>query len=80
MKSFKDYICQIYKESSEKYELFKNLFNICLEKYTSETKDFFEMLASRDEEIKDILDKLKSNEKDIVSPNLADANFGNEEV
>lgn len=80
MKSFKDYIFEIYKESSEKYNLFKRLFELCLEKHTNETKDFFEMMAAKDEEIKDVLDKLKSEEKDVVAKNLADSDYGNEQI
>jgi hypothetical protein len=80
MRSFREYIYEIYKESSEKYDLFKKLFDICLEKYTKETKDFFEILANKDEEIRDILEKLKSEGEDVVATNLSDSDYGNEEI
>lgn len=86
MKTFQEYVKEIEdKEPSveTKEQLFNKIINICLAKYPEEIDDFLNVLSSKDENIREIVEKIKElnnkfKDPDIISPNIADDNHGEE--
>jgi len=83
MKTFQEYIDEAEQAPVEsKQDLFNKIINICLEKYPDEIDDFLSVVSSKDENIREIVEKIKElnnkfKEPDIISPNIADDNHGN---
>lgn len=83
MKTFQEYIDEAEQAPVEsKQDLFNKIINICLEKYPDEIDDFLSVVSSKDESIREIVEKIKElnnkfKEPDIISPNIADDNHGN---
>ena len=83
MKTFQEYVDEAEQAPVEsKQDLFNKIINICLEKYPDEIDDFLSVVSSKDENIREIVEKIKElnnkfKEPDIISPNIADDNHGN---
>jgi hypothetical protein len=83
MKTFQEYVDEAEQAPVEsKQDLFNKIINICLEKYPDEIDDFLNVVSSKDENIREIVEKIKElndkfKEPDIISPNIADDNHGN---
>jgi hypothetical protein len=83
MKTFQEYIDEAEQAPVDsKQDLFNKIINICLEKYPDEIDDFLSVVSSKDENIREIVEKIKElnnkfKEPDIISPNIADDNHGN---
>lgn len=82
MKSFRNFI----ENKQNIDELLIKIYNLTWSRYYPEALDFFNKLSSKDPDIKILLDKIESlkelspqEEKDVISMNVADSNFGNEE-
>lgn len=85
MKTFIEYIRESTEETETKESLFAKIINISLDKYPDEVSDFLSVISSKDPAISDIVEKIKNinlkfKDEDVVSSNLPDNNFGNEEV
>ena len=82
MKTFQEYIDEAEQAPVDsKQDLFNKIINICLEKYPDEIDDFLSVVSSKDENIREIVEKIKElnnkfKEPDIISPNIADDNHG----
>jgi hypothetical protein len=78
LKTFKEFVSSTNNNQS----LLNKLAEIAWTRYSPETKDFFEKLAVKDPDIRNIYDQMKSsqNDPDVISKNASDSNFGNEEV
>lgn len=75
MKSFKEYLFSENENNDNLREIMKLLW----ERYTAETIDFLQKIATKDPDIKNILDNLsyekQEKEPDIISKNVSDHNF-----
>jgi hypothetical protein len=82
MKSFIEFI----ENRNEINDSLIKIYNLVWSRYYPEVMDFFNKISSKDPDVKRLLDEIESKkelrtqeEKDIVSMNAADSNFGNEE-
>jgi hypothetical protein len=82
MKSFIEFI----ENRNEINDSLIKIYNLVWSRYYPEVMDFFNKISSKDPDVKRLLDEIESKkelrtqeEKDIVSMNVADSNFGNEE-
>lgn len=85
MKSFIEYIEDNLEKTETKESLFNDLINFALQKYPEDVEDFLSLISAKDPKIAEIVEKIrdlnsKFNDKDSISPNLPDNNFGNEEI
>lgn len=80
LKSFREFS----SENEQKNNFLNKLINLAWSRYEPETKDFLTSLSSKDPDIKSIFDQLSNfennSEPDVISRNMSDAEFGNEEV
>lgn len=79
LKTFKEFSLQ----NDQKSNLLNKLIGLSWDRYEPETKDFFDKLSRKDPEIKNIFDQIESSDKpepDVIYKNIADSEFGNEDI
>lgn len=80
LKTFREFS----SENDQKNNFLNKLINLAWDRYAPETKDFLTSLSSKDPDIKSIFDQLLNSENkhepDVISKNMADSEFGNEEI
>lgn len=73
MKKFSDFVN--YLESfGQKFNIIQDMTKLCFERYPSEIKDFFQKIALKDPEIKNLLQQFESpkEEDDPIAKPISD--------
>lgn len=79
LKTFKEFS----SENQQKSNLLNKLVDLAWNRYEPETKDFFDKLSKKDPEIRSIFEQIENAdtaEPDVIAKNIADSEFGNEDI
>lgn len=81
MKKFQEFI-NYYESIGEKFKIIEDIVKICFERYPAETKDFFQNIANKDPDVKNLMFQFESDksEDDFVTKPIADDGGGEEEI
>jgi hypothetical protein len=81
MKKFQDFV-RYYESIGEKFKLIEDIVKICFERYPVEIKDFFQTIANKDPDVKNLMSQFNSNssDDDSVTKPIADEGGGDEEM
>lgn len=81
MKKFEDFV-RYYESIGEKFKIIEDIVKICFERYPAETKDFFQNIANKDPDVKNLMSQFESDKSndDVITKPIADDGGGEENI